>query len=96
MTWKIPGVESDIVSAVKDTIKETTMKRKQAIQKGILASGRLMLLGEAAASESAEKKTSPAAAFPLVISTWAPNVKANAAAWEILKKGSRTGARSFS
>lgn len=26
---------------------------------------------------------------PLVISTWAPNVKANAAAWEILKTGGR-------
>lgn len=27
--------------------------------------------------------------FPLVISTWAPNVKANAAAWEILSKGGK-------
>lgn len=26
---------------------------------------------------------------PIVISTWAPNVKANAAAWEVLKKGGR-------
>ncbi len=26
-------------------------------------------------------------AFPCVISTWAPNVKANAAAWEVLSKG---------
>ncbi len=60
------------------------MKRRQAIQKGVLATGILMLLREAAASDSAEKSTSPVAAFPLVISTWAPNVKANAAAWEIL------------
>jgi N4-(beta-N-acetylglucosaminyl)-L-asparaginase len=31
----------------------------------------------------------PAKANPIVISTWAPNVKANAAAWEILGKGGR-------
>jgi N4-(beta-N-acetylglucosaminyl)-L-asparaginase len=65
------------------------MKRRQAIQKGVLATGSLMLLREAAASQSADIISSPVAAFPLVISTWAPNVKANAAAWEILKKGGR-------
>jgi N4-(beta-N-acetylglucosaminyl)-L-asparaginase len=27
--------------------------------------------------------------YPIVISTWAPNVKANAAAWEVLRKGGR-------
>lgn len=80
MTWKIPAAESDIASAEKDTINKITMKRRQAIQKGILAGGSLMLLGEASANESTEKRIGPAAAFPLVISTWAPNVEANAAA----------------
>jgi N4-(beta-N-acetylglucosaminyl)-L-asparaginase len=65
------------------------MKRRQAIQKGMLATGSIILLREAAASDKTEKSTSPAAAFPLVISTWAPNVKANAAAWEVLSKGGK-------
>jgi len=65
------------------------MKRRHAIQKGLLTGGSLMLLREAVASEKAEISRSPSAAFPLVISTWAPNVKANAAAWEVLAKGGR-------
>ena len=28
-------------------------------------------------------------AFPVVIATWGPNLKANAAAWEVLSKGGR-------
>ena len=33
--------------------------------------------------------TGPVKGNPVVISTWGPNVKANAAAWEILGKGGR-------
>ena len=59
------------------------MNRRQALQKGMLAGGSLLLLKEALAEHSA------AAGMPLVLSTWAPNVKANAAAWEVLAKGGR-------
>lgn len=65
------------------------MKRRLAIQKGILVTGGLMLSNELNAGIDTEKNNRPAAGLPLVISTWAPNVKANAAAWEVLAKGGR-------
>jgi len=49
----------------------------------MLAGGSLLLLKDAVAESSAS------AGMPLVISTWAPNVKANAAAWEVLSKGGK-------
>lgn len=64
------------------------MKRRQAIQKGMLATGGLMLLSKSTTAETPKSQT-VATGFPLVISTWAPNVKANAAAWEILSNGGR-------
>lgn len=42
-----------------------------------------LLFKSAEAAETVRKNN------PLVISTWAPNVKANAAAWEVLSKGGR-------
>lgn len=45
--------------------------------------GLALLFKDAAAFEKVNK------AAPLVISTWAPNVKANAAAWEVLGQGGR-------
>ena len=48
-----------------------------------------MLLREGVFAEQSDHGNSTSAGFPLVISTWAPNVKANAAAWEILAKGGR-------
>jgi N4-(beta-N-acetylglucosaminyl)-L-asparaginase len=74
------------------------MKRREVIQKGMLATGGIWLLGESSAAgegpsgslTSGEKSAGNLpAVFPLVISTWAPNVKANAAAWEVLAKGGR-------
>ncbi len=64
------------------------MQRRQFIFKSLLASSGLMLLRK---SSAAEKKSAgdSRAGFPLVISTWAPNVKANAAAWEVLSKGGK-------
>jgi N4-(beta-N-acetylglucosaminyl)-L-asparaginase len=64
------------------------MQRRQFIFKSLLASSGLMLLKKSAVAESKSSDQSRAG-FPLVISTWAPNVKANAAAWEVLSKGGR-------
>ena len=65
------------------------MERRHFIFKSLLASGGFMLLkNTAVAKESSEINEAPEkGTFPMVISTWAPNVKANAAAWDVLSKG---------
>ena len=55
----------------------------------MLATGSLMLLGESSAHTETKPAEKTASGFPLVLSTWAPNVKANAAAWEVLSKGGK-------
>jgi len=64
------------------------MQRRQFIFKSLLASSGLMLLRKSSAAENKSADDSRSG-FPLVISTWAPNVKANAAAWEVLSKGGK-------
>jgi N4-(beta-N-acetylglucosaminyl)-L-asparaginase len=56
--------------------------RRQFLQTTGLSSLALLIKNSYAA-ESVFKNN------PIVISTWAPNVKANSAAWEVLKKGGR-------
>lgn len=66
------------------------MDRRNFILKSILASGGLVVLKNT--NGLALPKSMPlveTAKKPLVVSTWAPNVKANAAAWEVLSKGGR-------
>lgn len=62
------------------------MKRRKFITQSLLGSGAILL-----AAKHARASISPAveAGSPLVISTWAPNVKANAKAWEVLSAGGR-------
>ena len=62
------------------------MKRRKFITQSLLGSGAILL-----ATKQARALASPAAeaVSPLVISTWAPNVKANAKAWEVLSTGGR-------
>lgn len=62
------------------------MKRRTFIERSLLGAGGLLL----ATQRQAEAKSNPVeGTFPLVISTWAPNVKANAKAWEVLASGGR-------
>jgi N4-(beta-N-acetylglucosaminyl)-L-asparaginase len=57
--------------------------RRQFLQTTGLSSLTLLFKNSAAAAQFTVKNN------PIVISTWAPNVKANAAAWEVLKNGGR-------
>jgi N4-(beta-N-acetylglucosaminyl)-L-asparaginase len=63
------------------------MQRRQFLWKSLLASGSLVLLRNTNAI--ALPKIASASTTPFVMSTWAPNVKANEAAWQILKAGGR-------
>lgn len=66
------------------------MDRRNFILRSIIASGGLVVLKNT--NGLAVPKTVPiieSAKKPMVISTWAPNVKANAAAWQVLSKGGR-------
>jgi N4-(beta-N-acetylglucosaminyl)-L-asparaginase len=56
--------------------------RRQFLQTSGLA-GLMLSLKATSNAQSLAKNT------PVVISTWSPNIKANAAAWEVLKKGGR-------
>lgn len=56
--------------------------RRQFLQTTGLSS--LALLLKPSAASASPRKNSP-----IVLSTWAPNVKANAAAWQVLRKGGR-------
>lgn len=62
------------------------MKRRQFLLKSFLASGGLILLRP---HRSVALPSADTTKTPFVISTWAPNVKANQAAWEVLAKGGR-------
>ncbi|MBL7925219.1 MAG: N(4)-(beta-N-acetylglucosaminyl)-L-asparaginase [Bacteroidia bacterium] len=59
------------------------INRRKFLRHSLCAAGATLLAAELRAGIPL------AAARPLVISTWAPNVKANAAAWEILAKGGK-------
>ncbi|HEY0039232.1 MAG TPA: glycosylasparaginase, partial [Flavisolibacter sp.] len=56
--------------------------RRQFLQTSGLSSLAL-LLNKSLQGQSISKNN------PIVVSTWAPNIKANAAAWEVLGKGGR-------
>jgi N4-(beta-N-acetylglucosaminyl)-L-asparaginase len=60
--------------------------RRKFLQTSLLGSAGLLTNKLLAKSEHLETVT---IGKPIVISTWAPNVKANAAAWEVLGKGGR-------
>ncbi len=61
------------------------INRRKFLKNSIYSTGTILLASEI----SAAVKNAVAATRPLVISTWAPNVKANAAAWEVLSKGGK-------
>ncbi len=61
------------------------INRRKFLKNSIYSTGAVLLTTEIAVAV----KNVVAATRPLVISTWAPNVKANAAAWEILSKGGK-------
>lgn len=59
------------------------INRRKFLRNSVLSTGAILL-----APQLKAQPVSPASG-PLVISTWAPNVKANKAAWEVLSKGGR-------
>ncbi len=59
------------------------INRRKFIRHSVLSTGAILLAQNLNAREPSPNS------FPLVISTWAPNVKANKAAWEVLSKGGR-------
>ena len=59
------------------------INRRRFIRQSLLTTGAVLV-----ASQLKSKPTG-ASRFPVVISTWAPNVKANAAAWEVLSAGGK-------
>lgn len=88
-SWHLGAGGDAYIFCDEITVSENRiMQRRQFIFKSLLASSGLMLLRKSAAAENNSTDNSRAG-FPLVISTWAPNVKANAAAWEVLSKGGR-------
>lgn len=66
------------------------INRRHFLRKSLLSAGALALASRLHAQERAALTGDDAAAdLPLVVSTWASNVKANAAAWEILATDGR-------
>src|SRR5579875_2848861 len=61
------------------------LNRRKFLQSSALSSAAMLFSKKILASEN----SSPLKNNPIVISTWAPNVKANAEAWKILGKGGR-------
>ena len=61
------------------------INRRKFIKNSVFTAGALIVAGELKSNGAAL----PPGELPLVISTWAPNVKANAAAWEVLSKGGK-------
>ncbi|MBK7967121.1 MAG: N(4)-(beta-N-acetylglucosaminyl)-L-asparaginase [Bacteroidetes bacterium] len=59
------------------------INRRKFLRHSVLSTGAILLAQQLNAKSKLEVK------LPLVISTWAPNVKANKAAWEILSKSGR-------
>lgn len=57
--------------------------RRKFLRHSFYATGAVLLTAELKARQQSMAK------LPLVVSTWAPNVKANAAAWEVLARGGR-------
>lgn len=62
--------------------------RRSFLRKTVCSAGALLVASEL--KSSAFPNSVGNARLPLVISTWAPNTKANAAAWQILAKGGRS------
>lgn len=61
------------------------LNRRKFLRSSLYSAGALL----AASQLEAANRFSGQKAGPLVLSTWAPNVKANAVAWEALKSGAR-------
>ena len=59
------------------------INRRKFIRHSVLSTGTILL------AQNLNARTPSTNSFPLVISTWAPNVKANKVAWEVLAKGGR-------
>jgi N4-(beta-N-acetylglucosaminyl)-L-asparaginase len=59
------------------------INRRKFIRHSVLSTGAILL------AQNLNARVPSPNSFPLVISTWAPNVKANKAAWEVLSKGGR-------
>lgn len=60
------------------------INRRKFLRSSLYSAGAVLIASELNATQI------QAGSSPLVISTWAPNVKANAAAWEVLVKGGRS------
>ncbi len=66
------------------------MNRRKFLRTSALSAGAALIASKTKAVEAFDVVTpAPTAAFPLGISTWAPNIKANAAAWEVLAKNGK-------
>lgn len=63
------------------------LNRRTFLRKTMCSAGALLVASELKSSPFTLPSGTPR--FPLVISTWSPNIKANAAAWQILAKGGR-------
>lgn len=59
------------------------INRRKFLRNSVLSTGAILLAPQLKASAPSSNN------FPLVVSTWAPNVKANKAAWEVLSNGGR-------
>jgi N4-(beta-N-acetylglucosaminyl)-L-asparaginase len=68
--------------------KSYSLDRRQFLSSSALVAAGLLLTQSACGeNEPAATGNGAALAVPLVVSTWAPNVKANAAAWKVLEAG---------
>jgi N4-(beta-N-acetylglucosaminyl)-L-asparaginase len=66
--------------------KSYSLDRRQFLSSSALVAAGLLLTQSACGeNEPAATGNGAALAVPLVVSTWAPNVKANAAAWKVLE-----------
>ena len=61
------------------------LNRRKFLRNSVYSAGALLAASHLKSAHAMTGRKSG----PLVISTWAPNVKANAAAWEVLKSGAR-------
>ncbi len=59
------------------------INRRKFLRTSVLSTGAILL------TQNMKAQSTVANGSPLVVSTWAPNIKANKVAWEILSKGGR-------
>src|SRR5690606_1338398 len=72
---------------MKNDIPQSLDRRKFLSSTALAAAGLLVTQNACKERESASSTRVDATSVPAVVSTWAPNVKANAAAWQVLQSG---------